>query len=300
MGEAGNKDDRGRVVLVTGAGKGLGAAFAQACAARGMKLVVNNRVRPGQPDSAAATVAAIRAAGGEAVADTCAVEAPGAAAAIVAAALAAYGRLDAVILNAGISGQAARIEALDPAELWRVMEINFFAAAALAQAALAHLLASDAGRLVFVSSSGGLHGIRGRAPYAASKAALNGFALTLADEVRRTPLKVNVLCPYAATAMTAGEGAASNPRLAPANAAGLAVHLASRGCSRHGQIYLAGAGYARRARTVESAGAPLGDDLAAADAMDDLREFTGAEAGFADFFACATRVHPMPEETPCA
>lgn len=302
MGETDYNDehcDRGRVVLVTGAGKGLGAAFAIACARRGMKVLVNNRVRPGQPDSAAATVAAIHTAGGEAVADSHAVEAPGAAAAMVTAARAAFGRLDAVILNAGISGPAAKIDALDPAELRRVIEINFFAAAALAQAALPHLLASDAGRMVFVSSSAGLHGVRGRAPYAASKAALNGFALTLADEVRRTSLKVNVLCPFAATAMTEGEGAAGDLRLAPANAAALAVHLASRCCERHGQIYLTGAGYVRRARMVETLGAPVGD-LAAAETMDDLREFTGAEAGFADFFACATRAPTAQEEAPCA
>lgn len=298
-GDAGKPVDRGRVVLVTGAGKGLGAAFALACAARGMKLVVNNRVRPGQPDSAAATVAAIRAAGGDAVADRHAVETCGAAAAMVAAAISAFGRLDAVILNAGISGDAAKVAALDPAELRRVMDINFFAAAALAQAALPHLLASEAGRLVFISSSAGLHGVRGRSPYAASKAAVNGFALTLADEVRRTSLRVNVLCPYAATAMTAGEEAAGDPRLTPANAASLAQHLVSRDCTRHGQIYLAGAGYARRARMVESAGAAIGD-LAAVEVMDDPREFIGAEAGFADFIACATRARALYQETPCA
>jgi len=289
------REDQGRVAIVTGAGKGLGAAFARALAATGARVVVNNRARRGQPSSAEAVCAAICAAGGEAVAELSDITDADAPAAILARALESFGRIDAVILNAGISGPVARVEATTAADLRGVMETNFFATAALAQAALPHLLASDAGRLVFVSSSSGLHGLRGRAPYAASKGAINGFALSLADEVRRTPLRVNILCPYAATPMTAAEIGAGDPLLSPDRAAAMAVFLASAQCGLNGEIHLAGARRYRRARTLEAAGASAPTDdpawiaahLGAIADMTGAREFTGAQAAFADLYADA-------------
>ncbi len=291
------RERQGRVAIVTGAGKGLGAAFARALAATGTRVVVNNRARAGEPSSAEAICEAIRTAGGEAVAEVSDVTAADAPAAIIATALDAFGRIDAVILNAGISGPAAKVGATMTADFRAVMETNVFATAALAQTALPHLLASDAGRLVFVSSAAGLHGVRGRAPYAASKGAVNAFALSLADEVKRTTLRVNILCPYAATAMTVSEDGATDPRLAPDRAAPMAEFLASPICKLNGQIFMAGACRFRRARTVEGPGASApGDDAAWIEAnigtitdMSAPREFTGAEAAFADLYADAIR-----------
>ena len=166
------QEDAGRVAIVTGAGKGLGRAFAEALAAGGLRVVVNNRRRPDEPSSADAVVEAIRARGGEAVAEYSDVRDADAPGALVARALETWGRLDAVILNAGVNGPAAKVETLDPAALREVMEINFFANVALVQAALPHLQAAESGRLLFVASSAGLYGVRGRAPYSASKGAL--------------------------------------------------------------------------------------------------------------------------------
>ena len=291
-----------RVVVVTGAGKGLGAAFARAWAARGAAVVVNNRTHPGQSSSAEAVAAEIVAAGGHAVADHSAVDAPGAAAELVAHAIAAFGRLDALILNAGISGDIAKVDALGEAELRRVLDINFFANHALVQAALPRLLAAPAGRILLVSSSAGLHGVRGRAAYAASKGALNAYALTLADELRRTPVRVNVIAPYAATAMTAASDAAADDRLAPARAAGVAVWLTSEACTENGQIWVSGADHARRARVLESLGGPVrelspAELQQAAPRLGDMagaREFGGAEAAFASFFADASATPHQP------
>ena len=164
--------DAGRVILVTGAGKGLGAAFATVWARRGAKVIVNNR-HGGDVESSAETLAAsLRAEGHDAIADLHAVDTPGAAQAIVDAALAAHGRLDALILNAGIAGPAAKIPGLTEAALREVMEINFFANVRLVDAALPHIAAAPAGRILLVSSTAGLHGVRGRSAYAASKGAL--------------------------------------------------------------------------------------------------------------------------------
>lgn len=282
-----------RAVIVTGAGKGLGAAFAKALAHEGAAVLVNNRLRKGQPDSAGAVADAIRASGGKATANYQDIAAPGAAQALVKAALDAFGRIDAIVFNAGIIGPAAKLPDMDMAALGDVLNTNFLAQVALAQAALPHLLQSPAGRMVFVSSSAGLHGVRGRIPYAASKGALNAMALTLADELKRTPIRVNVLCPYASTPMTSQDGVAGDPRLDPAYAAGMAAYLASEACSVNGQIFLAGGRRYRRARMVEGRGASAPDDSSAwvaehlgpIAAMDGAREFPGAESAFADLYA---------------
>jgi NAD(P)-dependent dehydrogenase (short-subunit alcohol dehydrogenase family) len=282
-----------RAVIVTGAGKGLGAAFALAIAGDGAAVVVNNRLRDGQSDSAAAIASQITAQGGRAATDYHDIASPGAAEALIHAAIAAFGRIDAVVFNAGIIGPAANLPDMDMGSLRDVLNTNFFAQAALAQAALPHLLQSPAGRMVFVSSSAGLHGVRGRIPYAAAKGALNAMALTLADELKRTPVRVNTLCPYASTPMTAQDGVADDPRLVPAHATGMAAYLASEQCACNGQIFLAGGRRYRRARMMEGRGASAPDNSSAWVAghldriasMDDAREFSGAEAAFADLYA---------------
>lgn len=285
-----------RAVIITGAGKGLGAAFAHGIADDGAAVMVNNRLRADAPDSAAEIAYAIRSRGGTAAVDHQDITDPDAAAALVGATLNAFGRIDALVLNAGINGPAAKLDTLDMQAMRTVMETNVFAQVALAHAALPHLLQSPAGRLVFVSSSAGLHGVRGRVPYAASKGAINALALTIADEWKRTKLRVNILCPYASTPMTAKDGLADDPHLAPAHAAGMATYLASAACEANGQIFLAAGRRYRRARTVEGRGASAPDDsggwvadnVASISAMDDAREFSGAEAAFADLYADIT------------
>lgn len=276
-----------RVCIVTGAGNGLGAAFARAIAAAGAAVAVNNRRHPGRPFSAQGTADAITAAGGVAITDDHAVDAPGGPAAIVASAADAWGRLDALVLNAGISGPAIKVGDGDT-ELAQVMAINFFANVALIEAALPALRAAPAGRIVFVSSTGGLHGVRGRSAYAASKGAVNGYALSLAAELKRTNIRVNVIAPYAHTKMTAQPGREPDPRLAPAGAAAMCAYLASERCERSGEIWVAGGGYIRAARAMESAAAPF--DPAALDRlaiMPEPRFYPDGEVAFADFYRSA-------------
>ncbi|UAJ10758.1 SDR family NAD(P)-dependent oxidoreductase [Glacieibacterium megasporae] len=283
--------DTGRVVVVTGAGKGLGAAFARGWAARGARVVVNNRHHGNRASSAKTLAAALRADGGDAVADLHAVDAPGAAAVIVAAALAAFGRIDALILNAGITGPAAKIPALPADALAEVMAINFFANTALIDAALPHIAASPSGRILFVSSTGGLYGVRGRSAYAASKGAITAYALSLAHEQRRAGIGVNVLCPYAATAMTAAPGVTVDPRLAPDKAAAAAVWLTSSACTATGEIWVTGGNLVRRALAIEGAMADAAtpEALAAAPPPPPAPGFDGGEAAFTDFYSHLTK-----------
>jgi NAD(P)-dependent dehydrogenase (short-subunit alcohol dehydrogenase family) len=281
----------GRAAIVTGGGKGLGAAFVDAISSEGMAVLVNNRVRPGAEDSAEKVSEHVRSCGGVAAAERSDVADPAAPAAIVAAAVEHFGRLDALVLNAGVSGNARKVGELDSKDLRMVMETNFFAAVALVEAALPHLHRAGHGRILFISSTAGLHGIRGRSPYAASKGALTAFALSLAEEVRSAGIGVNILCPYAATAMTSREGEAIDPRLHPDNAAAMAAYLVSSDCTDTGEIFIAGGRRYRRARTVESPcfTAPdnslewISHNVELLKSMHGAREYRGADRAFRDF-----------------
>ncbi|MAK64748.1 MAG: hypothetical protein CMF75_08450 [Maricaulis sp.] len=293
----------GRTVLVTGAGKGLGAAFARALAQAGANVVVNNRIREGATDEASAVAEAICRAGGRAVAEHSDVTDADAPRRMLARAMSEFGGLDAVVCNAGTSGPAARFDTGAIDVIRSVMETNFFANVALLEALKPALETSTAGRALLVSSSAGLYGVRGRAAYAASKGALNAFALTLADEWRDR-IGVNILCPYAATRMTGAEDTtaqAAGP-MAPDNIAQAAVWLASPACTRTGETWLGGGKWLRRVRTVETEGGLMPDDLGAMDAfadsqagLDTARGFTGAEAAFADLFKTLSAAMREPE-----
>lgn len=280
-----------RVALVTGAGGGLGAAFATAVARQGCRVVVNNRNRWYGEPSAERVTKAIRAEGLEAIADLHAINEPGAAEATVAATVAAYGRLDALVLNAGVNGQAARVGAMTDADLREVMDINFFANVALVNAALPFLRQAGAGRVLFVSSTAGLYGLRGRAHYAASKGAITAYALTLADELRSARIGVNIVMPYAATQMTAGIEQHAGVDLSPEHVAPLAAWLTSARCEETGQIWVAGAGRFRRAFSMETEGLtftrPTAEALAQGAevlaAQSGAKTFAGGEAAFNDF-----------------
>lgn len=285
-------EDKGRVALVTGAGKGLGAAFARALAQDGHRVMVNNRCHPNVPSSAQRTVDAIRADGYKAKAEESAVDGDNAAETIIENSIKAFGQLDTLVLNAGITGPAVKFGGGEPTELETVMRINFFANVALVEAALPSLKQSPAGRILLIASSAGLYGVRGRAAYAASKGALIAFGLTLADELRRTPVRVNILAPYAATAMTQTRGETLPPALSPDHAVAAATWLCRPECERTGEVWMSGADYVARAAVKEGHGGKLngksaddfGANVEALSRIEPGEEHTGAEAAFAHFF----------------
>ena len=289
-----------RVALVTGAGKGLGAAFAKVLAEDGHRVMVNNRTHPNTPSSAKSVADDLRANGFDADWEGSAVDGEGAADTIIQNTLERFDRLDTLVLNAGITGPAVKIGTGQPTDLHTVMDINFFANVALIEAALPALRQSSAGRILLIASSAGLYGVRGRAAYAASKGALIAFGLTLADELRRSPIRVNILAPYAATAMTSDQGETTNPALVPENAVAAATWLCRPDCNRSGDIWMAGADYVARAAVKEGQGGSLkgfdanyfGANIDALSQIDPGEESVGAEAAFAKFFKKAMRPSP--------
>jgi NAD(P)-dependent dehydrogenase (short-subunit alcohol dehydrogenase family) len=279
-----------RVVIVTGAGKGLGRAYALRLAAEGAAVVVNNRRSDRTaPSSAEAVVAEIRAAGGRAVANLASVEDAASGEALVAQALAEFGRLDAVVANAGVS-EAVRVRRQTPQDFARIFDINFFGTYHLVRAAWAGLTDQGAGRIVVSTSSAGLHGGDGMAAYASSKAALIGLMRALAVEGRARGVLVNAVAPYALTAMTerfVDEALAE--RMDPASVAPLVAWLAGEACDVTGQTFVAGGGAVRAAFAVEGPRVVLGDDPGAAAhaalAGEPRRAFADSHAAFADFMA---------------
>lgn len=238
----------GKAGLITGAGKGLGRAYALSLARRGAAILINNRLRDGAPDSAAAVVEEIRAAGGKAEISHIDAAAEGAASKMVKQALDAFGRLDFVISNAGM-GEATRFTKQPEARFREIFELNFFAAADLARAALPHLEAGGGGRIVFSMSTAGILGAPGMAAYSSSKSALYGLTRALAFEGAGRGVKINAIAPYAHTQMT-DEYMPPNAKqgVEPERAAACATWLASPACSVSGEVFIAGANRVRRAR----------------------------------------------------
>lgn len=261
----GESDLTGRVVIVTGAGKGLGRAYALDLARRGAWLVVNNRwTDQAQPSSADEVVAEIRAAGGQAVADYGEAEIAATGPALVDLALATFGRLDAVVSNAGVP-QTSRLHRQTSEGFQRIFDINFYGAFHLVHAAWGALSEAPAGRIVLSASSAGLYGGDGMAAYASSKAALIGLVRGLAIEGRQRNLMINAIAPYAATAMTTPHlSAPLAERMDPAEVAPLVSWLVSEDCDVSGQTLVSGGGRVRAARSVEGPPVLLDGDAGAA------------------------------------
>src|SRR5512137_1270551 len=187
-----------RVAIVTGAGIGLGRAYARRLAADGLRVIVNNRRREVDATgrgSADHVVDEILAAGGEAVANYEDVCAEGAGPRMVDQALSTWGRLDVLVNNAGVDQHAA-FHRIDLDAFRSIFDVNFFGTLGVTHAAWRHMRAAGHGRVLVSTSSAGLHGLHGLSAYAASKAALIGLARSLAQEGAARDLFCNTMAPY--------------------------------------------------------------------------------------------------------
>lgn len=234
----------GRVVVVTGAGRGLGRAHALAFAAEGARVVVNDLGvgldgAPGAENPAESVVAEIRAAGGEAVAHGGDIATSDGAAALVRTALETFGRLDTLVSNAGFLRDRMLVN-LDEDDWDAVIRVHLKGHFLPLRHAAAHWRAeAKAGRvpearIVHTSSGAGLLGSVGQGNYSAAKAGIVGLTLVAAAELARYGVQVNAVAPAARTRMTerAFAGAMAAPAtgfdaMAPANVSPLVVWLGS-------------------------------------------------------------------------
>lgn len=249
------EDLRGRTAIVTGAGKGLGRAYALHLARQGAKVLVNNRRHAGESDaqtSAQQTVQAIRAAGGTAIANWCDVTDPDSGTAMVEQARSHFGRLDILIANAGVD-RAGAFAKQSLADFRAIFDTSFFGNLHLVHAAWPDLIAQDYGRVVLTTSSAGLYGNYGQGAYSAAKSAVIGLVRALALEGKRHGVRINAIAPYGYSQMTAPYMASEMATtFDPQRVAPLVGWLASAGCDVSGEVLVCGGGLVRRAGVGET------------------------------------------------
>lgn len=234
-----SRTNEGRVVIVTGAGQGIGRAHALAFAADGAEVVVNDYAA----DSAAAVVDEIRAAGGDAVVAAGDVADWATGEEIVATAVREFGRLDALVNNAGFLRDRMLVS-LSEDEWDAVVRVHLKGHFVMLRHAAAYWRAqAKAGatlqaRIVNTSSGAGIFGSVGQGNYAAAKAAIAELTIQAAAELGGYGITVNGIAPAARTQMTLGAGDAMAEQMAapadgsfdtmdPANISPLVVWLAS-------------------------------------------------------------------------
>ncbi len=204
----------GRVAVVTGAGRGIGRAYAHLLAERGASVVVNDlggsMAGEGSDAGPAATVVAeIVAAGGTAAADTNDVSVAAGAETLVGAAVEQFGRVDVLINNAGIIRWASFPEA-DAGTLQRHLAVHVVGAFNTTRAAWPHFVGQHYGRVVMTTSTGML-GLPGNLSYATAKGGVVGLMRNLAVEGAPHGIKVNAIAPAAVTRMADRSGDEPDP-----------------------------------------------------------------------------------------
>lgn len=247
----------GRVVLVTGAGGGLGRAYALAFAERGASVVVNDLggdfkgVGKGS-QAADRVVEEIRRRGGKAVASYDSVEEGEK---LVKAALDAFGRIDVVVNNAGILRDRSFARISD--EDWDIIHrVHLRGSFQVTRAAWDHMKKQRYGRIIMTSSASGIYGNFGQANYSAAKLGILGLANTLSIEGRKSNIHCNTIAPNAGSRMTQTVMPEDLVEaLKPEYVAPLVLWLCHESCEENGSLFEVGAGWIGKLRWERSLGA---------------------------------------------
>jgi NAD(P)-dependent dehydrogenase (short-subunit alcohol dehydrogenase family) len=286
----------GRVVIVTGAGRGVGRSHALLLGAKGARVVVADYGvgidgAGSSPSPAEDVVYEIKDAGGEAVACYASVADERAATSIVNTAIDAFGRLDAVINNAGIHDPGA-FDELTVAQFRAMFDVHFYGTLFVTKAAWPHFVKAGYGRVVNTVSEAMLGGIPELTSYGAAKGAVFGLTRNLATEGPTHGIRVNAVAPRAYTRMSASHSDALseylsmpkelmdqiNASMPPEMCAPAAAFLAHESCPLNGEILQIGMGGVSLIAVVHTAGiakSPLtAEDIA--ENIDALVDASGA------------------------
>lgn len=237
-----------KVVVVTGAGGGIGREFARAFAEHGAKVVVNDVSRDRETGKYAAqqVVEEITKAGGEAAACTDSVAEWDSANRIVQSALDTFGRIDCVVNNAGITRDRFFFN-MSPEEWKAVVDVHLNGSFYVARAAAPHFKNQSSGSYIHMTSTSGLIGNLGQANYSAAKMGIVGLSKSIALDLAKYKVRSNCIAPWAWTSMTANIPADTPENIAriekfkkmeASKIAPLAVYLASDSAAKvSGQIF---------------------------------------------------------------
>jgi NAD(P)-dependent dehydrogenase (short-subunit alcohol dehydrogenase family) len=236
-----------KVVVVTGAGRGIGRSIALSMAASGAAVVVNDVGTSSQGEGADQTPAQtvvneIKAAGGRAVANYDSVADWDAANSIIATAIKNFGRIDGVVNNAGILRDVI-FHKMSHADFQNVINVHLMGAFNVSRAAAEHFRQQQSGFFVHMSSTSGLIGNFGQANYCAAKLGIVGLSKAIALDMKRFNVRSNCIAPAAATRMTDTIPAEQKERLArialqtPDKVAPLVVALGADNSKVTGQIF---------------------------------------------------------------
>lgn len=276
-----------RVAIVTGAGAGLGRAYAHVLAAHGCKVVVNDvggsKAGGGASTAPADTVVAeIRDKGGEAIANHDSIADPDGVARLVRTATDAYGRVDALINNAGILREG-KLGDMSLDDLQQVIQVHLMGTLYCTRAVLPLMLAQRYGRIVLTGSGSGLLGHVDQSVYGAAKAAMLGLMACLRFDCAETGVLINTVVPSAATRMSAGLlDKTLEPFMGPEMVAPLVAYLASEACTCTGEAVNAYGGHYAKVALVKAQGLqldptkPLTPGMVA-DAAGQIFDMAGAE-----------------------
>jgi NAD(P)-dependent dehydrogenase (short-subunit alcohol dehydrogenase family) len=247
-----------RVAVVTGAGRGLGRAYALLLASRGAKVVVNDvggslTGDGADPGPAAAVVDEIKAAGGHAVVSTDSVATVTGGKAIIETAMDNYRRIDILIHNAGTVRRGS-LKEMSYADFDAVLDVHLRGAFHVVRPAFPEMSAAGYGRVVLTSSIGGIYGNHNVANYAVAKAGLIGLSNVVALEGAADDVKCNVIVPSAVTRMAEGIDTSAYPPMDAELVAPTVGWLAHESCSITGEMLISIAGRVARSAIVESQG----------------------------------------------
>ncbi|MFT3838667.1 MAG: SDR family NAD(P)-dependent oxidoreductase [Myxococcaceae bacterium] len=255
----------GKVVVVTGAGNGLGRSHALLFAKRGAKVVVNDlggsASGAGKSSSAAdKVVAEIKEAGGTAVANYDSVEDGDK---IIKTAIDSFGRVDVVINNAGILRDVS-FQKMTKDDWDLIFKVHVLGAFRVTHAAWPYMRDQNYGRILFTTSAAGIYGNFGQANYSAAKLGLVGLTQTLALEGDKRNIKVNAIAPIAGSRMTE----TVLPKellesLKPEYVSPLVAYLAHEQCTENGGTFEVGGGFYAKLRWERAEGKTfkLGRDI---------------------------------------